>query len=322
MDAKIQSNTLFMEETNKRLSYLTQFGILLGLIGGGLILAAIVQMGFALSMMSLQDLLNSNSKTLLTVMAKPENINTVRLMQMFGTLVMLFIPALIFAKIVSKKSFTYLGLKSPIHYSQIFLVAAIAIAAMFLSGGLGELNKIIPIPKNWELIFMKMEDDYAEQVMIIGNMKNFSDYIISLIMIAILPAIFEELFFRGALQNLLINWLKNPHVAILVTSFLFSIIHFSYYGFLPRMALGLILGYIFYYSKNIWLSILAHFINNGIAITAMYYATSKGQSAKEIMNESYPIWMGVVALIIVMYFMIRYKKVCEKLISKFEDLKM
>jgi hypothetical protein len=263
-------------------------------------------------MMSLKDLMNGDAQKMMQAMAKPENVNSARLMQMFGTLVLMFLPALIFAKIVNGKPLDYLGLKNKFNLTQLGLVIAIAIAALFLSGGLGELNKLIPIPHKLELKFKAMEDTYAEQVMIIGNMKTFADYIISLIMIAILPALFEEILFRGALQKLLANWLQNPHIAIIITSFLFSAVHASYYGFLPRMGLGLLLGYLYYYSKSIWLNITMHFINNGIAITALYWATQKGQSAKDAMDESYPLWVGGIALIAVVGLMITYKKVCER----------
>ncbi len=312
MDANIQTNDWLTNEMKPRISYFGQLGILLGLVIAGLILAAIIQFGFVLTMTDMKTLLSGDSKKLMAAMAQPENINKARWMQMFGTLAMMFIPAFVFAKIISKQPLNYLGVTSKITIQQIGLVIAIALSALALSGGLGELNKLIPIPHKWELKFKAMEDDYAEQVMIIGNMKTFGDYIISLIMIAILPAVFEEFLFRGALQKLLVNWFNQPHIAILVTSFLFSIVHFSYYGFLPRMALGMILGYIYYYGKSIWLNVSMHFINNGIAITAMYLATSKGQSAKDVMDESYPLWIGAVALVFVVGLLMIYKKVCEK----------
>ena len=263
-------------------------------------------------MVNLGDLMSGSDKALLNAMTLPENINKVRWMQMLGTFAMMFLPAFFFALIVSKRPLDYLGLNKPTNVQLILLVIAIAVTALFLSGGLGELNKLIPISKKWELKFKKMEDNYADQVMMLANMKSIADYFISLLMIAILPALFEELLFRGTLQQLFIRWFKNAHVAIFVTSFLFSIIHFSYFGFLPRLALGLMLGYIFYFSKNIWLSMLMHFINNGVAITALYFATRKGEDVKKVMDESYPLWVAGVTLIIVLYLFKLYKAACEK----------
>ena len=301
-----------MYENKPRISNFGQFGILIGLFGAGTILAVIIQTLFALSMVNMSDMMGGNGKALLDALALPQNVNKVRWMQSLGTFAMMFLPAFFFALIVSKKPFQYLGLSKSAHTNQILIVIGIAITALFLSGGLGELNKIIPIPQNWAAKFKAMEDTYAEQVMMIASMKSFGDYLISILMIAVLPALFEELFFRGALQQLFVNWFNNAHVAILITSIFFSIIHFSYYGFLPRLALGLMLGYIFYYSKNIWLNILMHFINNAVAITALYFTSTKGGDVKKAMDESYPIWVAAVTLIVVLYLFKLFKAACEK----------
>lgn len=310
MDANIQPND-WMNENKPRLTHSGQFGILMALVGGGLILAFLIQLIMALSMVSMGDIFSGDSKRLLAAMAKPENINKARLMQMLGTLVLMCFPALVFAKIVSKQPIEYLGLKGKFSWQQVGLVVGIAIAALFLSGGLGELNKQIPIPANWAAKFKKMEDEYAEQVMVLSSMKTFTDYLLSMVMIAILPAIFEELLFRGALQRLFVDWFKEPHIAIFVTAFLFSIIHFSYYGLLPRLALGLILGYIYFYSKNIWLNMLMHFINNGVAITAMYLSTGKNADLKNSLDETMPLWVGAIALLAVGALLNLFKKQSE-----------
>jgi len=88
--------------------------------------------------------------------------------------------------------------------------------------------------------------------------------------VAIIPAIGEEIVFRGLIQTELQRWLKNPHIGIWLASALFSAIHFQFYGFVPRMIIGAFLGYIFYWSGNLWTSMLAHFFNNGFALIAEY----------------------------------------------------
>jgi hypothetical protein len=87
---------------------------------------------------------------------------------------------------------------------------------------------------------------------------------------AFLPALFEEVFFRAVVQNLLVNWWQKPILAILVTSIIFSLIHGSVYLFLSRIILGFALGLMYYKSKNIWVNIIAHFLNNGIIVTTMF----------------------------------------------------
>ena len=88
----------------------------------------------------------------------------------------------------------------------------------------------------------------------------------NLIIIAFLPALGEELFFRGIMQKLFSQMIKNNHAAIIITSIIFSAIHMQFFGFLPRMALGIFLGYLLLWSKSLWLPILAHFLNNALII--------------------------------------------------------
>jgi len=312
MDANIQPNDWFSEVSKPKISNLGKFGFLIGMIGVGAILAAIVQLGFMMSMTDMATMLSRDSGKLIEIMSKPENLTKVMLMQVLGTLVMMAVPAFLFARMISKQPLQQLGFNSKINYQQILLVIAIALVGMLLSGGLGTLNKMIPLSKYWEMKFKLLEDEYEKQVMIFANMKTLGSYFLSLIMIAILPAIFEELLFRGALQKLLIDWFKQPHIAILITSVLFSAVHFSFYGFLPRMMLGMVLGYLFFYSKNIWLNILMHFINNGVAITAMYIAIKQGESPKDTMSEGFPLWLGAIALVFTVGLLMVYKRVCER----------
>ena len=104
------------------------------------------------------------------------------------------------------------------------------------------------------------------------GLTNIFEYILALFIMAFLPALCEETLFRGGLQNFLTRSLKMPLLSIVIVSLIFSAIHFSWYGFLSRFFLGFILGFIYHYSGKLWLNIVGHFLNNAIAITAMYMA--------------------------------------------------
>jgi uncharacterized protein len=290
-------------QPNQSNKYFKQLAILLGLIFAGFVLAAIVQFGFAIAMVDIKTLLSGNSNLLLEAILKPENINLTRCMQLSGTFLLMFLPAIIFAKIVHKNGFEYLGFNKKINLIQVLIIIAIAIFALALSASLAEVNKLIPISAKWTAKFTLMEEEYEKQVIAIASMKNFGEYILGMIMIAVLPAIFEEMLFRGALQNQLNKLFANPHTAIILTSIVFSAIHGSWYGFLPRLALGMILGYVFAFGKNIWLNILMHFINNGIAITAMYATMKKGKVDKDVLHETAPVWWAIIALVVIFYLM-------------------
>ena len=118
------------------------------------------------------------------------------------------------------------------------------------------------------------KNDLLMEVML--QMNATPDILINILMIVILPAVGEELIFRGIIQKQLGIWLQNPHVAILLTAVFFSAFHLQFLGFVPRLLLGMIFGYFYYYSKNLWTAIAAHFVNNGLALTlVVIYGTSE-----------------------------------------------
>jgi membrane protease YdiL (CAAX protease family) len=90
-------------------------------------------------------------------------------------------------------------------------------------------------------------------------------------MIGIIPAIGEELLFRGVIQRIFTEWTKNIHWGIWISAILFSALHLQFYGFVPRAILGAIFGYLLVWSGNLWLPVLAHFINNTVAVIAYYF---------------------------------------------------
>jgi membrane protease YdiL (CAAX protease family) len=89
--------------------------------------------------------------------------------------------------------------------------------------------------------------------------------------IALIPAIGEELLFRGVIQGSIFKN-TNIHVAVLLTSIIFSAFHLQFYGFLPRMVLGILLGYSLAWSGSLWLPVLIHFINNGAAVVFAWFS--------------------------------------------------
>lgn len=296
-----------------RIPYFSQFFILIGLLIGGFILAGAAAIVLWSSMVggSLMDMEKG--------MLNPANADAVKVVQLVSSMIMFIVPAFVFARIVNKQPVKHLGLKTKFSVSQVGLVIAMVFAGFYLSGALAELTNLIPISAKAKAMFEKMEKAYVDQVMVIANMKTFGEYLFSLIVIGLAPAIFEELIFRGAMQQLMVKWTRSAWVGIIITSIIFSAIHFSYYGFLSRLFLGIMLGFMFYYSKSIWLSILAHFLNNGFAVTMMYVLSKQGKLSKEVMDERFPIWYGVAALAVIIALFIGYKKESKKIGTYYID---
>ena len=113
------------------------------------------------------------------------------------------------------------------------------------------------------------------------TMDHFGDLILVLFFVAVIPAIGEELLFRGTLQHKL-QRIINPHLAIIVISFFFAFIHLQFLSFLPRFLLGMMLGYLFYQSRNLYMPILAHFLHNSFAVLTVYMYPNMIEESPEL----------------------------------------
>ena len=290
------------DKNSRNFSFTSQFGIFLGLTGAGVVIGAILSAAIWAAMTG-RPLLS-----MATDIMNPKYYNAIMFMQAISTLFMFFLPVYFFALICYRNPSKFIGFDTKFNYRQFLIVIGILVLTFPLSGALAELNKIIPIPKDWEIKFKAMEAARAAQEAALIDINSFSKYIISLIVIGLLPGIFEEVCFRGGLQNILVRWFKNPWVAIFVTAVLFSAIHISYYGFLVRFALGVVLGLVFYFTKSIWLAIIFHFLYNGLQVTALYVLGMSGQKEPKDIEENFPIWMGVIALALLIYAFTKLKE--------------
>ena len=131
-----------------------------------------------------------------------------------------------------------------------------------------------------------------------------------LVAVAIVPAIGEELLFRGLIQKYFRQIFGNPHAAIWVTAILFSAFHLQFYGFLPRMLLGAFFGYLFYFSRNLGYAIIAHFINNGFTVTLLYLYQAGIISYDIESDESVPlISIAIFSMIGIILFVLFKKQI-------------
>ncbi|GGH46536.1 hypothetical protein GCM10007423_46340 [Dyadobacter endophyticus] len=114
------------------------------------------------------------------------------------------------------------------------------------------------------------EDQLSVMTEFLTSYNSFSQLLIALFVVTLLPALGEEMLFRGVIQTKIFQESRNIHLAIWVSAAIFSAIHFQFYGFLPRMMLGALFGYLYYWTGNLWVAILAHFVNNGFVLVMMY----------------------------------------------------
>jgi len=289
-----------------------QLSILLMLTGIGFLMGGFVSLGLAamylhVPLEKLADLLQNSTDA-----------NLLRFLQSISAFFTMALPSFIFARLMNRNPFGYIGFNKAINNTQVFIIVGIVFTGLILSGALAQANEMIPLPKTWETYFKGLENKYNKAILVIANMKSVQDYVISLVIIALLPAIFEEMLFRGALQPVMIKLTRNPLAGILITSILFSAIHMSYYGFLPRLALGVIIGYVFYFSRNLWLSSITHFLYNAVGITQIYSLSKQGPLTQDSMKDNpFPLYFGLLALVTLYVIFIFFRKECDVVLSIF-----
>jgi membrane protease YdiL (CAAX protease family) len=244
-------------------------------------------------------------------MSNPAFANQVRVTQTLLSIFIFLFPALLTARIINTRPLKLLGFSHQSSWKTYGTAIIIMLIMIVIAGSLTTLNEMIPVTPSMKLYFTEMEDKYMQQVEVMSQMKGIPDLLISLVVMAFVPAFVEEVFFRGGFQNLMHRSTGNMWVSIIVTSLLFSAIHFSFYGFFARTALGIVLGLLFATSQNIWVPILAHFVNNAIAVGQVYYLRSTGQSLAENMDDTFPLWLGLFHIVFFFFAYRRFEKTLE-----------
>jgi membrane protease YdiL (CAAX protease family) len=291
------------DNDSKGISYTGGFFMLIAFAVGGLFMAS------AISIPIWQSFTGKGFATMKEGMSDPANLNAMRILQSITAIVGFLLPTIATAIVLHRRPFKLMGF-SPrgIRINQIGLVILIVGASLAVSTALSSVTNEIPLSSGLKLRFDNMEAEYNKQVSAIIRLKTSTDYVLALVIMAFLPALCEEALFRGGLQNFLSRGTSSPLVAIMVVSLLFSLAHFSFYGFLSRFFLGIILGAIYHYSGKLWLSILAHFLNNALAITMLYIYTQQGKSLEQAMKEeAYSFW-GILALPAVIALFVLFQK--------------
>jgi membrane protease YdiL (CAAX protease family) len=202
-----------------------------------------------------------------------EHIGFLKLLQIFYSIGLFLVPGILAGFFIQGNSFTYiLAHRRPSVVTTVIVVLLLLVAIPFINF-LIELNLGLTLPDTLAGIeerIRKSEQDAQDMMSAFLSAKSLLGFLVNLFMIAIIPALGEEFLFRGVIQRIFTEWFKNHHLAILISAVLFSIMHFQFLGFLPRMVLGVGFGYMFVWSGSIWIPVLAHFINNAVAVVFVY----------------------------------------------------
>ncbi len=246
------------------------------------------------------------------------NINILKFFQILQSITLFIVPALLAGFLFSEKTFEYLKLSRKASWITLFMVIMSVAAAIPLLNLVTDINSRLDLPY-WlggieqKMIAMEENADKLTDLFLVSNSTGV--LLVNILMIAILPAVGEELLFRGVLQRLMTEWTRNAHFGILISAFIFSFIHFQFFGFIPRLLLGLYFGYLFFWSGSIWVPITGHLINNGLAVVYYHFASKPaGDTALDTLgtggSSNYLVYLSVftTSIIIAMIYISEKKR--------------
>lgn len=270
--------------------------LLIGLIGS-LILASVT--GIDLVTLSDPDKWDYTDPSMLTFL---------RGMLVIQFFALFIIPVFVFARLCDPQPGEYLRLRSA-HPLYFILGTAVLVIALPLVDWSGSINhNLIPETSGMGKWMRSMEEDAAKQISYMLKRDGINELVLNLICVAVFAGVGEELFFRGILQRLFIKLFKNAWAGIIVTAVLFSAIHLQFYGFIPRLILGILLGLIYWYSGSLWPAIFAHFAYDALAVIVIYFYPAMADEAGVTTSFGNQTIMALISLLLVTGIIIWMKK--------------
>ena len=242
----------------------------------------------------------------LITQGKPlSNINTLKWIQLLQTISLFLLPSLILAYLCAKVPWNWLQLDNKVNWKVLLWAIGIMLVALPAINLMSHWNQQMVLPtwlsgvEEW----MKAKEAEAEwltkQFM---SVTTISGLLVNLLLMAVLPALSEEITFRGVLQRLLNFQLStfNSHLAIWLTAIIFSAIHMQFYGFVPRMLMGALFGYMLVWTGSLWVPMLMHFVNNGMAVLLYFMANRAHWDMDKVdaIGTGNTLWLGIVSLVL------------------------
>ena len=201
------------------------------------------------------------------------DITNLQITQICNQIIGFMMPPILYAMLVKKEPFNYLGFNRLPSWSLLGIIAMFTIIPFV--GTVSVWNESIVFPESMKSLettlrnLKELNDNTAEKMMDESNLA------VAILIFGLLAAVSEEMLFRAVIQKAFVKLFKNAHIGIIVTAMVFSAFHGDFYGFLPRFILGMMLGYMFWLSGSIWSSVSMHFVNN-TTIVMLYYLNKIG----------------------------------------------
>jgi len=292
-----------------KLSPLSLFALTFLVAGFGFILVGPI-IGFFLSIPFFEGNINDQLAKMTDPTGYPEFRLPLYIMQGSATLIGLAVLPSLFWFSVERKGITSWFAGKKVYGLMLIATLVMTIAFMATNTIFIDWNAHLSFPE-----FMKgfgdwareTEDHAEELTKYMTQFSSLGEFVFAFLIIAILPAFGEELVFRGMLQPQLFRATKNIHVAIWTTAIIFSAFHLQFFGFVPRMLLGALFGYLYYWSGNLLMPMFAHFVNNGFSVL-MLYLNQKGVVDIDMESTETAPWPAVIIFTLIAAAMLYYFK--------------
>lgn len=227
----------------------------------------------------------------------------IRIATLLQDILVFMLPAIVTAIMMTRLPARFLWIDSVPRLWPLVLAVVTLFAALPCMNKLIEWNEAITFPEGMgdiEQALRDAENQAAEFVKMILGGASFGSMLVSLCIVGILAGLSEELFFRGAMLRLFRQTNMNPHVAIWLVAIIFSIMHFQFFGFIPRMLLGAYFGYLVWWTRCLWIPIIVHAVNNSVVVIAQWSAEKDGSEAvvNTVGTADTAVWVYIVSLLL------------------------
>lgn len=239
-----------------------------------------------------------------------DNSASLRIATVLNNTFIFIIPALVTAVLITRTPASFLSILSKPNVKILFLSVLTLFVSMPMMSYIIEWNASIDLPERFSGIERWMKECESNAVagtnaLLDGN--SIGALIISILIIGVFTGFSEELFFRGAMQKLFMTSRINSHVAVWCTAVIFSLMHFQFYGFIPRVLLGVFFGYLVLWSGSLWIAVIVHAVNNSFVVVTKWMfnnsmITADPNQITETTTPQYAmVTLSVVLTIIALY---------------------
>lgn len=230
-----------------------------------------------------------------------------KFIQTMSQLAVFLLPGLVISWFMTKNISKWLGLREKISFSTALIVIFLAVSLLPLTSLTGIINSRMELP-GWlhpvEQWMMRQEKQALDLTSHLLYAKSPGGMMVNLFILALVPAVGEEMLFRGVIQQIFQKWFRSGIAAVLVTAFIFSTLHLQFYGFIPRFILGIVFGLLFLWSRSLWLPFIAHMVNNSVPVIISYY--SGWENLNDNIGEYVPTSAGSIIVMIVLPAVLLY----------------